>query len=367
MTDYPITTEKRSKSVEGSHHPRPTTMGILRLLVEGALLTLVAIYLFFGLVYLFTGIRIKRVGYLSIRWIQWISRSERVTVEIRKIGLRLQRPSITRRTWLGIVVSDATITVRLGPVEDWESDDEETVNVEKDDVPRVSVDDRVRRIGRMLGKIIQYRALNWVDLELSSTTLVVEGAGTFQMGMFFLGMNSNPQMFKRERILSTDTVEEWPATPQKDQPVEVTVTIRDLYFSINDKEFTEIAKTVVLTVDFLLGGEYGVRGVKAALRIAGFSIPYDNLVMFENRISEMTATRPESPVAHRPRSPASPTRLELGFIDIFEELQVFLNNSFLTVDPRHIIANFGERSRGTSSRKASPYHPRPQRRRSRFN
>ena len=343
-------------------------MGVLRLLVEGALLTLIGIYLFFGLVYLFTGIRIKRVGYLSIRWIQWISRSERVTVEIRKIGLRPQRPSITRRTWLGIVVSDATITVRPGPLEDWGSDDEEIINVDKDDTSPVSIDDEVRRIGRILGKIIQYRVLNWVDLELSSTTLVVEGAGTFQMGMFFLGINSNPQMFKRERILSSaDTEEEWPAEPQKDQPLEVTVTIRDLYFSINDKEFTEIAKTVVLTVDFLRGGEYGVSGVKAALRIAGFSIPYDNLVMFEKRISEMRATRPESPVAYRPRSPASAGHPELGFIDIFEELQVFLRSSILIVDSRHVIANFGQYSRGTSSRKANSYHPRPQRRGSRSN
>src|SRR5438046_7118878 len=132
-------------------------MGVLRLAVQTAFLALLGIYLFFGLVYLFTGIRIKRVGYLSIRWIQWISRSERVTVGIRKIGLRPQRPSITRRTWLGIVVSDATITVRLGPEEDWGSDDEETINVEQSHVPRVSVDDRVRRIGRMLGKFIQYR------------------------------------------------------------------------------------------------------------------------------------------------------------------------------------------------------------------
>ena len=301
-------------------------MGVLRLLVEGALLILIGIYLFFGLVYLFTGIRIKRVGYLSIRWIQWISRSERVTVEIRKIGLRPQRPSVTRRTWLGIVVSDATITVRLGPEEDWGSDDEETINVEQSPVPRVSVDDRVRRIGMMLGKYIQYRVLNWVDLELSSTTLVVEGAGTFQVGMFFLGMNSNPQMFKRERILSSaDADEEWPTAPQIGHPLEVTVTIRDLYFSINDKEFTEIAKTVVLTADFLLGGEYGVRGVKAALRIAGCSVPYDNLVMFEKRIAEMRATRPESPGAQRPRSPVSSSRPKLGFMDIFEELQVTAN------------------------------------------
>src|SRR5208282_6728667 len=116
------------------------------------------------------------------------------------------------------------------------------ITSEKNATPRLSVDERVRRFGRMLGRIVQYRVLNWVDLELSSTTLVVEGAGTFQMGMFFLGMNSNPQMFKRERILSSaDTEEERPAEPQKDQPLEVTVTIRDLYFSINDKEFTEIA------------------------------------------------------------------------------------------------------------------------------
>src|SRR5271169_4710286 len=98
-------------------------MGVLRIIVEVAIVTLVAIYLVFGLVYLFTGIRIKRVGYLSIRWIQWISRSERCTVEIRKIGLRPQRPSITRRTWLGIVVSDATITIRPGPTDDWGTDE----------------------------------------------------------------------------------------------------------------------------------------------------------------------------------------------------------------------------------------------------
>ena len=298
-------------------------MGVLRIIVEAALLALVAIYLFFGLVYLFTGIRIKRVGYLSIRWIQWISRSERVTIEIRKIGLRPQRPSVTRRTWLGIVVSDATITIHPGTAEDWGSDDDEGIASETDTAPRLSVDERVRRIGRMLGKIVQFRVLNWVDLELSSTTLVVEGAGTWQMGMFFLGMNTKPQMFKRERILSpADTDEEFPSAPQKDQPLEVTIIIRDLYFSVKDNEFTEIAKTVVLTVDFLLGGDYGVRGIKAALRIAGFSIPYDNFVMFDQRIKELRAMRPESRGAHRPRSPVSSGSPNLAFIDIFEELQV---------------------------------------------
>jgi hypothetical protein len=334
-------------------------MGVVRIIVEGAVLILLAVYVFFGLVYLFTGIRIKRVGYLSIRWIQWISRSERITVEIRKIGLRPQRPSITRRTWLGIAVSDATITIRPGPAEDWGTDDEETANSEKSHIHPLSVDEKVRRIGQMLAKIIQFRVLNWVDLELSSTTLVVEGAGTFQMGMFFLGMNTKPQMFKRERILlHADTVDGFPSAPQKDQPLEVTVTIRDLYFSINDKEFTEIAKTVVLTVDFLLGGEYGARGVKAALRIAGFSIPYDNFVIFYQRIREMKTNRPESPSTYRPRSPPSPGPSKLAFMDIFEELQVIHCHTILNVDSCHVTANFSKRSRCLSCRKANPCHAR---------
>jgi len=297
-------------------------MGLVRFLVQGALLALLGIYLFFGLVYLFTGIRIKRVGYLSIRWIQWISRSERCTVEIRKIGLRPQRPSITRRTWLGIVVSDATITIRPGPTEDWGTEDEDAQSAGKDAKKEVSMDERVRRIGQMVGNIVRFRVLNWVDLELSSTTLVVEGAGTFQMGMFFLGMNANPQMFKRERILSpTEAEEEYPKPSRKDQPLEITVTIRDLYFSINGKEFTEIAKTVVLTVDLELGGEYGVQSVKAALRIAGFSIPYDNLMKFKERIAEMKVARPGTP-PQRPRPTSPSARPDLAFLDIFEELQV---------------------------------------------
>ena len=343
-------------------------MGVVRIIVEGALLILLAIYIFFGLVYLFTGIRIKRVGYLSIRWIQWISRSERMTIEIRKIGLRPQRPSITRRTWLGIAVSDATITIRPGPAEDWGADDEETANSEKNHIHRLSVDERVQSIGQMLAKIIQFRVLNWVDLELSSTTLVVEGAGTFQMGMFFLGMNTKPQMFKRERILLyADTADGFPSAPQQDQPLEVTVTIRDLYFSLNDKEFTEIAKTVVLTVDFLLGGDYGARGVKAALRIAGFSIPYDNFVNFYQRIREMRANRPESPSTYRPRSPLLSSPPKIAFMDIFEELQVFHSQTVLNVDPRHVTANFGKCSRCSPCRKANPCHARSQRCRSRFN
>lgn len=296
-------------------------MGVLRLAVQTAFLTLLGIYVFFGLIYLFTGIRIKRVGYLSLRWIQWISRSEHVTVEIRKIGLRPQRPSITRRTWLGIVVSDATITVRPGPAEDWGSDDEEAAVSEKRQGQKVSMDERVKRIGRLVGKIVQFRVLNWVDLELSSTTLVVEGAGTFQMGAFFLMMNTKPQMFKRERILApADADEVWTSTPQKGEPLEISVTVRDLVFSVNDKEFTEVAKSVVLTVDFLLGGEYGVRDVKSALRISGLSIPIDNIRTFIHRIREMKTPRPETPLSARPRSPVPP--LNLSFLDIFEELQV---------------------------------------------
>ena len=342
-------------------------MGLVRFLVQGALLTLLGIYLFFGLVYLFTGIRIKRVGYLSIRWIQWISRSETCTVEIRKIGLRPQRPSITRRTWLGIVVSDATITIRPAPTEDWGTDEEETtLNSGKESKNEVSMDERIRRLGRMVGNIVRFRVLNWVDLELSSTTLVVEGAGTFQMGMFFLGMNANPQMFKRERILSpTDSEEEYPKPPRNDQPLEITVTIRDLYFSINGKEFTEIAKTVVLTVDFELGGRYGVQSVKAALRIAGFSIPYDNLMTFKERIGEMKTTRPGTPPGPRPSSPS--TRPNLAFLDIFDEIQVFPRSTLLLiVDPRHITTNIRRSQWCTSTRKTNSHHPRPQRRRSRL-
>lgn len=293
-------------------------MGLLRALVQFALLALLSIYIFFSFVYLFTGIRIKRVGYLSLRWIQWNSRSERVTVEIRKIGLRPQRPTITRRTWLGIVVSDATITIRSG--QEWESDDDEEGKDIRQIAGKRSVDELVRQFGRMMVKFVQYRLLNWVDLELSSTTIVVEGAGSFQVGMFLIGMNTKPQMFKRERILSpADTEELWTSVPQKGDPLEFSLTIRDLYFSLNDKEFTEIAKTVVLTVDFLPGGEYGMRDVKAALRISGLSIPYDNWVMFAHRIAEMGG-RPDS--SGRPRSPVTPYQPNLQFIDIFEELQV---------------------------------------------
>ncbi len=296
-------------------------MGVLRLAVQTAFLALLGIYVFFGLIYLFTGIRIKRVGYLSIRWIQWISRSERVTVEIRKIGLRPQRPTITRRTWLGIVVSDATITVRPGPAEDWGSDDEDAATNEKGQGQKLSMDERVKRIGRLVAKIVQFRLLNWVDLELSSTTLVVEGAGTFQMGAFFLMMNTKPQMFKRERILApADAEEVWTSAPQKGEPLEISVTVRDLVFSVNDKEFTEVAKTVVLTVDFLLGGGYGMRDVKSALRISGLSIPIDNIRTFIHRIQEMRTPRPETPPSARPQSPVEPPNL--SFLDIFEELQV---------------------------------------------
>jgi len=315
-------------------------MGVSRLVVQTAFLTLLAIYVFFGLVYLFTGIRIKRVGYLSIRWIQWISRSERVTVEIRKIGLRPQRPTITRRTWLGIVVSDATITVRPGPAEDWGSDDEETVTTEKSRSPRLSMDERVKRIGRLVGKIVQFRVLNWVDLELSSTTLVVEGAGTFQMGAFFLMINTKPQMFKRERILApADAEEVWTTAPQKGEPLETSLTVRDLVFSVNDKDFTEIAKTVVLTVDFLLGGEYGIRDVKAALRISGLSIPIDDIRTFVHRIQEMRTPRPETPPTALPRSVPP---VNLSFLDIFEELQVRLLAFWLMVDSCHTSANIEE-------------------------
>ena len=303
-------------------------MSLLRLAVQAALLVLVAIYVFFGLVYLFTGIRIKRVGYLSLRWIQWISRTETVVVEIRKIGLRPQRPSITRRTWLGIVVSDATITVRPAPEfteehEEQEREEQEHAKDEKregnkDKKKKVEIDDIVRRVGRVMGRLIQWRVLNWVDLELSSTTLSIEGAGTFQMGMFFLGLNSNPQMFKRERILSPTDTEK---SPVIGRPKEVTLTIRDLYFSVNAKEFVEVAKTIVLTVDCIPGGEYGVREVKAALRIAGFSIPYDNLVTFQRRIAEMKLARPD--LQHRPPTPIMKERLNLDFLDIFDELQVY--------------------------------------------
>jgi hypothetical protein len=295
-------------------------MGLLRALVQFALLALLSIYVFFGFVYLFTGIRIKRVGYLSIRWIQWNSRSERITVEIRKIGLRPQRPTITRRTWLGIVVSDATITYRPG-VTGWEEsdDDDEGSNRPRSRQETKSLDDVIRKFCRTMARFVQYRLLNWVDLELSSTTIVVEGAGTFQVGMFIVGMNSKSQMFKRERILSpADTEELWSSAPQKGDPLEYSVTIRDLYFSLNDKEFTEIAKTVVLTVDFLLGGDYGMKDVKAALRIAGFSIPYDNWAIFAHRIAEMGG-RPDTA---RPSSPSSPSQHSLSFVDIFEEIQV---------------------------------------------
>jgi hypothetical protein len=350
-------------------------MSLLRFAVQSALLVLVSIYVFFGLIYLFTGIRIKRVGYLSLRWIQWISRTETIVVEIRKIGLRPQRPSITRKTWLGIVISDATITVRPAPEfteeheeqereerdgkdEKKEEEEEESKNAKK----KVEIDDIVRRVGRLMGRLIQWRVLNWVDLELSSTTLTIEGAGTFQMGMFFLGLNSNPQMFKRERILSPTDAEK---SPVIGRPKEVTLTLRDLYFSVNEKEFTEIAKTIVLTVDCIPGGDYGVREVKAALRIAGFSIPYDNLVTFRRRISEMKLARPDS--RHRPASPITETRPNLDFLDIFDELQV-RNRYALTncEDSRHVTADFSPHPQRPIIWKANACHPRLERYRPRL-
>jgi Mitochondrial protein from FMP27 len=342
-------------------------MSVLRLAVQSALFVLVSIYVFFGLIYLFTGIRIKRVGYLSLRWIQWISRTETVVVEIRKIGLRPQRPSITRRTWLGIVVSDATITVRPAPEFTEEHEEQEREEHDgkgekkegtKKEKKKVEIDDVVRRVGRLMGKLIQWRVLNWVDLELSSTTLTIEGAGTFQMGMFFLGLNSNPQMFKRERILSPTDAEK---SPVIGRPKEVTLTIRDLYFSVNEKEFVEIAKTIVLTVDCIPGGDYGVTEVKAALRIAGFSIPYDNLVTFRRRISEMKLARPDS--RHRSPSPITETRPKLDFLDIFDELQVssVVRAGTNCKDSRHVAPDFSPYPRRPIICKANTRHPRLER------
>jgi len=297
-------------------------MGLLRIVVQTSFFAVLAIYLFFGLVYLFTGIRIKRVGYLSLRWIQWISRSERVTVEIRKIGLRPQRPTVTRRTWLGIVVSDATITIHGGHAEDEQE--------EQEYAPQLSLDERVRRVGLLLGKVMQYTVLNWVDLELSSTTVVFEGAGTFQMGMFFLGMNSKPQMFKREMVGCTDEI-------RKKKPLEITITVRDLYFTIDDKEHTEIVKTIVFTIDLLSGGPYGVCGIKSALRIAGFNIPYDNFLLFIQKIKK--TPHPKTP-HHRPALALD--KINLAFLDIVEELQVLSLGDFLMIASRYPDADISE-------------------------
>jgi hypothetical protein len=208
-----------------------------------------------------------------------------------------------------------------------------------------------------MGRLIQWRVLNWVDLELSSTTLAIEGAGTFQMGMFFLGLNSNPQMFKRERILSPTDTEKPHAIGR---PKEVTLTLRDLYFSVNEKEFVEIAKTIVLTIDCIPGGEYGVREVKAALRIAGFSIPYDNLMTFRRRISEMKLARPDS--RHRPPSPITETCPKLDFLDIFDELQVRSHCASANCeDSRHAAADFSQYPQRPIIRKANPRHTRLER------
>jgi FMP27/BTLP1, N-terminal len=294
-------------------------MGLLRSAVQFGFFALLGIYIFFGFVYLFTGIRIKRVGYLSIRWIHWNSRSERLSIEIRKIGLRPQRPTVTRRTWLGIVVSDATIIVRPGHTPEWASDEEDE---EMNGTPArtAEVNEVVKKVMCAMAKWLRFRVLTWVDVEFASMNLVVEGAGTFQLGSFLIGTNKTTSTCKRDRVVTpNDAQDVWSEPPKMDHQLEISIAIRDLYFSLNDKEFTEIAKTALFNVDFILCGEYGMRDIKAALRVAGLTLPYDTWVVFSGRIAEMGGKRLRTP--RRPWSPERPLP-NVQFLDLFEELQV---------------------------------------------
>ncbi|KIW00215.1 uncharacterized protein PV09_08255 [Verruconis gallopava] len=303
-------------------------------------------FILFAIIRVLFGVSIQRLWWSGLRRIAFTPK-EGVRIDIRGLRLSLHRPTFAQPTWLSVVITELKVTLDLKALGNktarkrwgsrWvgggsmpasrshtpprtpvkvnspgvdETEVEETEVEEEEEEQRSRTWQRLTQYKERIKRL--HRQIQWirlVDLVAENSSLIVLGAGSFQLSSFTMAVDTRRKTVDRSRLFQHRKVES-----DLQQPAEWILTARNLLFALEGDEANEMLDYATLNVHGLLSQKLeGLRDASIALKLGRVSLPYDDLLLFKERS--------ENQRKNHSRRQTGSRNSETSFREIMDELE----------------------------------------------
>jgi hypothetical protein len=299
-------------------------------------------FIVFAIIRVLFGVSIQRLWWSGLRRIAFTPR-EGIRVDIRGLRLSLHRPTFAQPTWLSVVFTELKVTIDLKALgskpqkrKAWvqwgngvaakfqtppRTPTTSTANVETEAETEAETDTEVeeprsrtwQRLTELKDRIKRlHRQIQWirlVDVVANSSSLVIINVGSFQLANCTMAVDTRRKTVDRSRLFQHRKAES-----DQQRPAEWIFTARSLLFALEGDEANEILDHATLNIHGLLSQKKeGLRDASIALKLGRVSLPYDDLLLCNERMQGRRKAHSRRPTGSRDR--------EMRFQDIMEELE----------------------------------------------
>ncbi|ORY86330.1 golgi-body localization protein domain-domain-containing protein [Protomyces lactucae-debilis] len=250
-----------------------------------------------------TGLRIKRFGYFSIRYID-IALPADGELSIGTFGFRPHRPTLAHPTWLTLYVGQVVLTVdkdvlQAGPTKN---------TGPKREITKQHIQEKALKLRELLNRSI----LTWVDLHLSEVTVFVRDCGKVQLGEATLALTHrrlHPHFHPGEIL---------PHSAVLQRGIHGDLSASKLLFQRHGKASFEVIDTIQMDFWTLFDGVYSFRDGGISFKVGKVDLVMDELLQFWKEV------KPVHKQEHAPQAGLSrqPFGLDVDCLDVLTEVQV---------------------------------------------
>ncbi|KAK0653480.1 UPF0648 protein C3H5.09c [Lasiodiplodia hormozganensis] len=260
-------------------------------------------FVVFALLRIVTGISIQRLGWYGLRRISFTPK-DGIRLDLRGLRISLHRPTFAQPTYVSLVLEELKVSVdlnKLGPTPPKASASKPHANgslshTKEGDKAKGEFKKGHKR-SRTWQKLTEtkeqikklHRKLDYIrlfDVVATSTSLVIQDVGTIQVAQFTAAVDTRRKMVDRSRLFQHRR-----AKSEQQSPAEWIFTVRNILFSPEGQESTEILDHLTLNVHGLLYKELdGLRDATIALKLGRFNVPFDDIHTCLERVKEKKKT-----------------------------------------------------------------------------
>ncbi|KAL1649208.1 Protein SABRE [Diplodia intermedia] len=284
-------------------------------------------FVVFALLRIVTGISIQRLGWYGLRRISFTPK-DGIRLDLRGLRISLHRPTFAQPTYVSLVLEELKVSVdlnKLGPAPPKSKPHTNGSLAHTKEGGKASEGSRGDfRKGHKRSRTWQqltetkerikklHRKLDWIrlfDVVATSSSLVIQDVGTVQVAQFTAAVDTRRKMVDRSRLFQHRR-----AKSEHQTPAEWMFTVRNILFSPEGQESTEILDHLTLNVHGLLYKELdGLRDATIALKLGRLNVPFDDIHTCLERVKEKKKTD----ASHE----AAGTGAGYSFNDVMEELE----------------------------------------------
>ncbi|KAL1626015.1 Protein SABRE [Neofusicoccum ribis] len=264
-------------------------------------------FVVFALLRIVTGISIQRLGWYGLRRISYTPK-DGIRLDVRGLRISLHRPTFAQPTYVSVVLEELKVSVDLNklgatppkrpaPKPQANGSLAHTKEGHKGSDGAKGGFKKGHKRSRTWQKLTEtkekikrlHRKLDWIrlfDVVATSTSLVIQDVGSVQVAQFTAAVDTRKKMVDRSRLFQHRR-----SKTEHQSPAEWIFTVRNILFSPEGQESTEILDHLTLNVHGLLYKDLdGLRDASIALKLGRLNVPFDDIHTCLERVKEKKKT-----------------------------------------------------------------------------